>query len=261
MPDQKRMTATRMWLACLLAAWAALIVSCGLLDYSYDVSGGYRVFRSSAHQVTIGPGSGWKGETPLRVPPKVVEIAWDNRFILAKQRHLRKRGDDGYEEPTWWGVSYWILDVKKPEGFGPLTAEEFAAKRAELGVSEELSLRDVTSFIPREADDGIANDFGRSLLFSAVLVPLGLSAVLLGLIALIDASAVFVKRAGGRGGRVLRGAMVAAALVGMFCLVLPEVIPWWVGTGAAAILATRGAVVCVRSLMASVAEVISSWVG
>jgi hypothetical protein len=132
----------RVLLAVLLAGLAALIASCGLLDYSYDVSGGYRVIRSSRDQVKIVPKGGWNDATP-RVPAKVIEVAWDERFVLAKQQHMK----DG--KPVWWTYSYWILDVTKPGCFGPFTAEEFAARRAELGVSDGLELKPVTSFIPK----------------------------------------------------------------------------------------------------------------
>jgi hypothetical protein len=141
-------TPRRVLLACLLAAWAALIVSCGLLDYSYDVSGGYRVIRSSRDQVQIVPQRGWNDATP-RIPPKVLEVAWDERFVLAKQQHLK----DG--KPGWWTYSYWILDVTKPECFGPFTAEEFAARRAELGVPDGLELKHVTSFIPKTDEPAV----------------------------------------------------------------------------------------------------------
>ena len=142
--------AIRRWtLATLLIVWGAMILSCGMQDYSYEMTDGYQVWRSSAHMVKIFNKHGTNGRT-MKVPPKVVEVAWDQRFILAKQQHLRPRGPgDGYEVPVEGQYSYWILDVKESRCEGPLDASGFASRRVELGVDAALILRDVRSCKPR----------------------------------------------------------------------------------------------------------------
>jgi hypothetical protein len=138
------------------AIWLAGVFGCvegfgpGVLDYSYGVSGGYQVVRSSSHQITVVPKPGRHDGTPPTIPPKVVEIAWDNAFILAKQQALRPRSPNGgYELPVPGQFSYWIVDLKGPLAFGPLTEEEFRRKRAELGISQRLELKNVGSYAPQ----------------------------------------------------------------------------------------------------------------
>jgi hypothetical protein len=119
------------------------MLGCGLgpgtLDYSYEMSGGYEVFRSSAHLIDITL------ERRIVVPAKIVEVAWDESFILAKQQLLKDRGD-GYEYPIPNRYDYWILDVKGRSVLGAFTEEEFKAKRTKLGVDQNLVLKSVEDY-------------------------------------------------------------------------------------------------------------------
>ena len=45
--------------------------------------------------------------------------------------------------------SYWILNLREPRVFGPMTPAEFEAKRAELGVPSYLALHDVYDYRPK----------------------------------------------------------------------------------------------------------------
>ena len=61
----------------------------GLADYSYDLPGGYWLVRSSVHEISITPKEGYDPENPPPIiPAKVAEIAFDDRYILAKQYNL-----------------------------------------------------------------------------------------------------------------------------------------------------------------------------
>jgi hypothetical protein len=138
------------------AIWLVSVSGCvegfgpGVLDYSYDLSGGYRVFRSSSHQITVVPQPGPHEGTLPTIPPEVVEIAWDDSFILAKQQALKPRArDDAYELPVPDHFRYWILVLKRPIALGPLSEGEFQAKRLELGIDHRLQLREVGSFARR----------------------------------------------------------------------------------------------------------------
>ena len=182
----------------------------------------------------------------------MIEVAWDERFILAKQQHLK----DG--RPVWWRYSYWILDVTKPECFGPFNAEEFATRRAELGVPDGLELKHVTSFIPKtEERDDPATDVVRVLVLSLILVPLGLLGGALGLIAVMDAVSRLKDGRPGWRERALGYLTVAVA----FAVVSAAFFSPWVAVGAAAILVIRGAVVCIRQGAAFLADAVSSWGG
>lgn len=139
----------------LMITIAALVISiprCGPVqtDFTHSFAGDYELVRTSVHQVIIVPKGGWSDDTP-KIPSKVVEVAWDDRFILAKRQHLKRRGmspSDGYEEPVDGKFDYWILDTRRPTGYGPFDEAEFGNQRKELGISELLPMRDVSSFSP-----------------------------------------------------------------------------------------------------------------
>lgn len=150
----KQLRFTSVLLCVAAVGWVAFVTACGgfgpgMADYAYDVSGGYHVVRSSAHEIKVVPVNGWSDKTPI-IPPKVVEIAWDEAFVLAKQQHLRRAYPDNpnssYEAPVPGQYSYWILNVKLPAGYGPLNEAAFRAKRVELRVAESLTLRGVATY-------------------------------------------------------------------------------------------------------------------
>jgi hypothetical protein len=75
-----------------------------------------------------GPGVG------VRIGPVVVDAGWDSRYIVAT---CRPQGEPGGP------LSYYYLDIAKDTVgagrkavTGPLTEEEFAAAKAELGLPE-----------------------------------------------------------------------------------------------------------------------------
>lgn len=143
----------RMVLALFMLINVLLALACvgpGVSDYAFDLSGGYQVFRSSAHQVRALPKNADGGS--LQVPPKVIQVAWDESFILAKQQHLRRRFPDDPgrtdEEPAPGQYSYWILEVKEEALHGPFDVVAFEGKRTELGVPKGLVLRGVSQFAP-----------------------------------------------------------------------------------------------------------------
>ena len=122
----------------------------GASDYDINLSGGYSLVRSSAHNVTINKrinDSSW--ESPI-IPAKIVQIAWDDKYILAKQLGLKRRNpnnsDDTYEIPDESKVNYWILEVESAKVYGPLTDKEFTEKKKELYISNNVVLKDISSY-------------------------------------------------------------------------------------------------------------------
>ena len=62
----------------------------GSQDYDYNVGTGYKLARSSAHRILVEPIGGMYSDNPKPViRPKVVQIAWDERYVLAKQVGLK----------------------------------------------------------------------------------------------------------------------------------------------------------------------------
>ncbi len=122
----------------------------GVQDFVAHIAGDYSILRSSAHQIQIASNSRIDS-TPI-IPTKVIECDTDGRFVIAKRQGLKRRSpnnpDDTYEEPDPQVFDYWILDTRTPRVYGPLTFEQFTAKKKELALSPSLRLKDVYSFSP-----------------------------------------------------------------------------------------------------------------
>ncbi|OUM90799.1 MAG: hypothetical protein BAA01_07425 [Bacillus thermozeamaize] len=122
----------------------------GPTDYSYDLPGGYQLVRSSAHEIDIIPKEGWDPRNPpLIIPAKVVEVAFDDRYILAKRYKLKPAypgSSNSYEIPDETKVEYYILDTLTQKMYVCLNADEFNNFRDILKVPATLKLKDVASF-------------------------------------------------------------------------------------------------------------------
>lgn len=121
------------------------------MDFSADLVGGYAIHRTSGHQVQISPGAYEPTKTPI-IPTKVLMCITYERLILAKRQGLKRRSpndpNDLYEEPDPDVIDYWILDTSVPQVFGPMSLEQFKAKRLVLRVPESAKLKDVDEFRP-----------------------------------------------------------------------------------------------------------------
>ena len=119
----------------------------GVHDFDAPLCGGYEIVRSSAHQIHVAPICGGMTDTQPIIPAKVVELGHDERFIIAKQNHLKRRSphdpQDTYMEPDPGVFSYWILDTKTPQVYGPFSEIDFAKKREELHVLPTLKMQNV----------------------------------------------------------------------------------------------------------------------
>ncbi|SFJ57120.1 DUF3997 domain-containing protein [Planctomicrobium piriforme] len=114
----------------------------GPRDFTVPLPKNYFIYCMSADRIFIAPKS-WGESTPI-IPPKVVEVGFDDRFLIAKQLELTQ--SDYKTPPTVVAQQYWILDFGRPEVVGPLTAESFTAERQRLGVSPDLELRNVFEY-------------------------------------------------------------------------------------------------------------------
>jgi len=128
-----------------LVCWVFLslifIVSCSRKTpnaiYGFELANGYEVIRTSREQVEIAH---MHDSEHLGVPPKVVELAWNDRFVLAKQQTLGPRGDfpgDIFQVPIAGKFSYWILDgtQTKPNRYGPMAKAEFQVRVISMGLT------------------------------------------------------------------------------------------------------------------------------
>jgi len=115
-------------------------------DFTAKLCGGYCVKQGSAYVTEVSLCLNWTHVVPF-IPAKVVELGNDERFIIAKQNHLKRLSPDRtYMVPVPGIFSYWILDTTIPKVYGPLTEFEFKSKRQELKIPQELTLKDVNSY-------------------------------------------------------------------------------------------------------------------
>ncbi|WP_397385040.1 DUF3997 domain-containing protein [Prosthecobacter sp.] len=126
------------------------IVGPGLQDFAATLVGRYTLNRTSAHQVYIALDGGLGDDVP-KIPTKVLECAVHQSLILAKRQGLKRRSpndpNDTYQETDPMVLDYWILDTSgQGKAFGPLTFEQFEAKRRELGIPDSVALKDVYSY-------------------------------------------------------------------------------------------------------------------
>jgi hypothetical protein len=119
-------------------------------DFIVQIAGDYYIQRMSEYEIRIAPHL-WNEFTPI-IPINVIECNTDGRFVIAKRQGLKRRSpnnpNDTYEVPDPLVFDYWILDTGLPIVYGPLTLEQFAAKRKELGIAPSLRLEDIYSFRP-----------------------------------------------------------------------------------------------------------------
>jgi len=124
----------------------------GAGDFSAKLCGDYLLFRTSAYHIIISP-QNCDSTTPI-IPTQVVEVGHDERFIIAKRNELERRSpndpNDTYMQPTCDVFDYWILDTHIPKVYGSLTQEEFVQKRQELGVPDNVVMKDVYEYRKNE---------------------------------------------------------------------------------------------------------------
>jgi len=135
--------------AVILITFLLTIASCaGVGDFAFEVGTGYELWRSSAHVVRVQPIEENRlsrgGEMP-RIEAKVVEIAWDERYVLAKRFNLINHPENPNrpEIPDETKAYYYILDTIDLILYGAFDLEGFEQKRQELGISDDLILQPV----------------------------------------------------------------------------------------------------------------------
>lgn len=116
-------------------AFAFLSCSYPVNDYTEDLGSEYIfVSESNVNQLISGP-----GDTTFNglIPRTVIAYRFDERNIIAKQ----KSNDDPFDrELSDKKISFWIIDKKDGEVYGPLNSLSYTQKRKELTVSLDLRL-------------------------------------------------------------------------------------------------------------------------
>lgn len=120
----------------------------GAGDYDIQLPGQFSVVRTSAHQVTISPKESSHSWGSPVVPAKVVQVAWNEDYILAKQWGLKQDPSKSsfYEIPDQTKEYYWIIHINSKEVFGPLDSDEYIEKKKELAIPETVQLKDLDKY-------------------------------------------------------------------------------------------------------------------
>ncbi|MFD2328327.1 DUF3997 domain-containing protein [Cohnella sp. GCM10020058] len=132
---------------CLIVFFSIfLLVGCpGYADYEYDLPNDYKLNRNSAHEIFIAPSEGWRIENEI-IPAKVVELAWNSKYVVAKQLGLKYEKDNcSYQVPDQSKVYYWILDTETKNRLGPFDFNNFNVESKRLHI-DNLKLKDVESY-------------------------------------------------------------------------------------------------------------------
>ena len=114
-------------------------------DWAADLCNDYFVARVSGHDIRILKREAG-GDRSIVVEPKVVEVGFDSRYILAKRFETHFWSPDrpnatGLPDST--KVSYFIIDTKRHVVHGPMNKQAFSAKKRVLRVPEATTLTDV----------------------------------------------------------------------------------------------------------------------
>lgn len=138
-------------LFCITIGIGVFFFGPGTQDYEYDVGTGYQLNRSSAHQITISPKLEYlEGDYNAdSIPTKVIELAWNERYVIAKQFGMKSRSpnnpDDLYEEVDKTKTYYWILDTLDKKRYGPFDLADFK-EQLKIYELENLELKPVESY-------------------------------------------------------------------------------------------------------------------
>lgn len=128
-----------------------LITGCGGgTSYEIELPNDYELYADSNDYIVIYHKVGTSRDDKNTLPPTIVEISWNERFIIAKQYGMKKKYpnniDNSYEIPDKSKVYYWILDTENQIKYGPYKyLNEFNNKKEELNISN-LELKKLSEY-------------------------------------------------------------------------------------------------------------------
>lgn len=116
-------------------------------DYIIKLPNDYRYACTSSDNCKISLKS-YSYESYL--PEKIVELAWNERYVIAKQYGMKLKYPDNPENtfkiPDKTKIYYWILDTYDKISYGPYkTKQEFIENKKIFGI-ETLQLKDVNKY-------------------------------------------------------------------------------------------------------------------
>ncbi|WLR44452.1 DUF3997 domain-containing protein (plasmid) [Bacillus carboniphilus] len=114
-----------------------LLTSCaGVGDYEISLGGNFELVRANNKHVMVTYNSDL---SPIIIPAKVVEINYNNDYIIAKQLGMKADEEDpDFEILDETDVNYWIVEKNAITAIGPLNEEDYKLKLEKLNIDLEL---------------------------------------------------------------------------------------------------------------------------
>lgn len=128
-----------------------LLTSCATTSNQshYSVSDEYELINVGSDALELFPKSDALYASQY-IPAKVIEIAWNDAFILAKQ--IEETDDPNNPDASMTNQAienYWIIDLKNNRRFGPYTKKQFDEQKQEFRISEQLQLQNIKTYITK----------------------------------------------------------------------------------------------------------------
>ncbi|WP_242225288.1 DUF3997 domain-containing protein [Bacillus cereus group sp. BfR-BA-01380] len=128
-----------------------LLTSCATNSHQshYSVSDEYELVNVGGGALELFPKSDALYASQY-IPAKIVEIAWNDAYILAKQTEQTDDPNNPDASITNQAAeNYWIIDLKNNRRFGPYTKKQFDEQKHEFRISEQLQLQSVKTYFTK----------------------------------------------------------------------------------------------------------------
>lgn len=109
-------------------------------DYTIHLTSDYDVVRVNSESIVIVNQDGSYVFDNLSKSRKISMVGYDDNFIVAKQDMYTNQKEDNTEG------YYWIRDINNETSYGPYDYNNYLEKRAELGIPNEVELKNLDKY-------------------------------------------------------------------------------------------------------------------
>lgn len=105
---------------------------------AYTINDEYELIKTSGNAFELFPTQDAVYATQY-VPAKIVEIAWDDLYIIAKQIEDKSNPNNPESSITnKQNEQYWIIDMNNNRRFGPYNEKQFQEQKEAFRISQQL---------------------------------------------------------------------------------------------------------------------------
>lgn len=105
---------------------------------AYTINDEYELIKTSGNAFELFPKQDAVYATQY-VPAKIVEIAWDDLYIIAKQIEDKSNPNNPESSITnKQNEQYWIIDMNNNRRFGPYNEKQFQKQKEAFRISQQL---------------------------------------------------------------------------------------------------------------------------